>query len=1299
MAYHLVLAIASTKKSPLRAIISITQSPIINRITYHKHFGYGYCGSSLVRGDPRPAAGRANSSGPSMPAPPDSDDDLAVVVRECRAAGERDRPAQRGFLHTKIARRGKALASIARRPMLAPHVRQLIRVYNEDNARTREDVLDVFQTKLVRVRGSGKYKCWLPTACQRACWGQPARPRIARKPRKRLVRKTSARTTVDPYIASTRTWAYFLRGCPTHVGRVRQAMSELYIRIQLDRILVLPRAQRQYLEIALDETEMPMSGRVKNEITSVMVVHATVKRPRNPAGGDVVFDECKVVAPPITPRSTSADDLYACLLARLPTSLANIKALADETTVFFNTDSAKSCGKLGRYLETITPTLRCPCRMHQFCLVLVGGMVLAGVIGAIFCGALLLHRKRIQTLMRKRLRGFLEAHVRMQYDPPSPEDKAHKDAVLNFLLKYAFDCDALDSGCQPVSGRHPGHRRQPAPRERAVRRLSRNLSGTSLHGMKLCHYCPMGCHASPVAVIDEMEEDINVIFSSPPIIIAMNKWTKIMPPTAWFAALLSIGVLLAFLVGALEELYNQMDLTPSEDELLGYKSDRSFLREEAVRLRRFRGFVGSSIMRVKLVALSMSFQVSMAVCGAFFNTSANEPSRLARAPVTLDMIRPSRSPAVRAIRDACHALANERHRHWKLLVADDSEWTVESWTAASVPSWVQVGELYERLVEPVDQWPWRAGLLVDPELSMEAKRAVGQEILDVCSHTVPFMAAYRRNLRTLEDVLSEDNAQRTIELLTAAPLTNIVSEQSFARARGQQAAKHGLAPEMPALAAGLTLAKAGSQLHAAVSAQTFSAEVRPPPVPVSAWAHYVQLRRSGPPARTLAELGVSWGKLSAAERESYHPPRKAPRLEPEAKAISIWPHCGDAVYPIKETLLRDFPGAINNLASAWSRRVSGEPPRLSNELEAPCQENCEARWGRGRCREAMLVKDIAALDCQLRRMDRWTVVLRRPPARFDEMWRLLPLLWFGRDVAAGSAGSHDDGYGVWLMQLCGRLRRQVYHVQRGRKPMVGDVVRLLPCLENVRSKTKVMQDCVNIPGGVAYHVSHELVGLRDHRVLAVEPMRDLEAAHARAHARDLEARRMRRLANFAAGGARARPARPRGARAPGFRLPRDEGVDGEEDPLDVLDDAVEAEADDEDEEKSDDGGGGSDGVGGPWVGLEALVPEAEMAEVRAMLARADGPPETVRYDEETGDVFQLSDGGRIGKMWLTNVGRPAESLVIYCDRHKCRHMRRCGPGLPHHEALLDWYRAGLALRAGPEGKKDHMDLFPTVVAE
>ena len=124
----------------------------------------------------------------------------------------------------------------------------------------------------------------------------------------------------------------------------------------------MPRGQLTIVEVALDETEVKMCLDSRSEVTSMLVLHATATVVR----GDLV-QKLEIVIPPAGLASTSAATILEALRQRLPISLHALMKSADKFLLILNTDSAKSCLKLGAHLQTLVPTLPAACRLHQVC--------------------------------------------------------------------------------------------------------------------------------------------------------------------------------------------------------------------------------------------------------------------------------------------------------------------------------------------------------------------------------------------------------------------------------------------------------------------------------------------------------------------------------------------------------------------------------------------------------------------------------------------------------------------------------------------------------------------------------------------------------------------------------------------------------------------------------------------------------------------------------------------------------------------------------------------------------------------
>eukprot|EP00959_Pyramimonas_sp_CCMP1952_P302504 6329388-Pyramimonas_sp.AAC.1 len=114
-----------------------------------------------------------------------------------------------------------------------------------------------------------------------------------------------------------------------------------------------PPAEFHILEVALDETELPVNCEMPNATSHAMVVHARSYRALQ---GQVV-ERADWALPPAVVESTKASTLFGALEARLPITLEEFLQTARFTVLILNADSARSCLKLGRMSGPIVPTL------------------------------------------------------------------------------------------------------------------------------------------------------------------------------------------------------------------------------------------------------------------------------------------------------------------------------------------------------------------------------------------------------------------------------------------------------------------------------------------------------------------------------------------------------------------------------------------------------------------------------------------------------------------------------------------------------------------------------------------------------------------------------------------------------------------------------------------------------------------------------------------------------------------------------------------------------------------------------
>lgn len=538
---------------------------------------------------------------------------------------------------------------------------------------------------------------------------------------------------------------------------IRNACSERFWQLQLEALGARGRADVCIMELALDETEEPCKLDVRSETVHVMTAHARVFE-----RAGLETKDLDIIMPVSVIESTSAETLKAALFQRLPVSLSQMMQNADRFTLVLNTDSGPSCLRLGRHLASLVPTLSAPCRMHQGCLAMVAVFTLAGVMSALFCTSLLLRRRRVQTLMRKALHRHIREHLKIVYEPTPAADRDHVASVLELMERMlALRLKKNRDGSHNVTKRIS-----------ALRQLKRFLGGP-LSASSIVHYCPYGCHASQEEAADELERNLNLLFlDSPPPVPAWNKWAKVVPPLLWFACFMSLNMLLQGVIVALTTLNAPShDLEFDPDDLVGLDDQKTFLRQEQARFTRAKRFLTAEPTRDKLMSLALTLVPTLRILGKSF-----EASRRNSTASIFTFIAERQSPAMHVIRAFCERLRDEQSRAW-LPLRGGRAWTTELYLVACTPMWLELGQVFTRLVKPFRCWPWRLGLLVaDGELTDQQKQEVAQEFIDCCSHVCPFTAGCRRSVHTAADVLSNANLSYLRDLFLHVPVSNIMSE-------------------------------------------------------------------------------------------------------------------------------------------------------------------------------------------------------------------------------------------------------------------------------------------------------------------------------------------------------------------------------------------------------------------------------------------------------------------------------------------------------------------------------------------
>ena len=124
----------------------------------------------------------------------------------------------------------------------------------------------------------------------------------------------------------------------------------------------------------------------------------------------------------------------------------------------------------------------------------------------------------------------------------------------------------------------------------------------------------------------------------------------------WFAAFTSIHHIAASILGRIVARTDEEQLEFEEDDLTGEDTQRAFLRQEAVRLKKGQAAVAARHAPHKLMATAIAVKSSLNVLGEGFQASRWTAEV---ATSLLDFIHESRSPPMHTITFCCQVLQDE----------------------------------------------------------------------------------------------------------------------------------------------------------------------------------------------------------------------------------------------------------------------------------------------------------------------------------------------------------------------------------------------------------------------------------------------------------------------------------------------------------------------------------------------------------------------------------------------------------------------------------------------------------------
>jgi hypothetical protein len=293
-----------------------------------------------------------------------------------------------------------------------------------------------------------------------------------------------------------------------------------------------------------------------------------------------------------------------------------------------------------------------------------------------------------------------------------------------------------------------------------------------------------------------------------------------------------------------------------EDDLIGLDTQRAFLQQQLARIRKTQRFMAAASSSDKLMAsaLVLSF-VERRIMSKYFKASR----RFENNPGALLLVHRSRSPVSSVLSVLCGRLQSEGDMYW-LPIIGERPWSESLYISAATPVWTMIGQLFLRFEVALRRWPWRLGLLVGDELSRDEKEDLARELLASCEHIDPFTEKFRLGMTTTEEVLSHASLQFLDDVFQNIPVSNLISEMSFAASHVRRQTTHGNEASVSTVASNHVLTVSKTNLGLQSPMQSSFAQHKKP-VPKSAWQNFLKSKRS---QMDMSDAAVAWQGIQLA---------------------------------------------------------------------------------------------------------------------------------------------------------------------------------------------------------------------------------------------------------------------------------------------------------------------------------------------------------------------------------------------------------------------------------------------------
>ena len=509
--------------------------------------------------------------------------------------------------------------------------------------------------------------------------------------------------------------------------------------------------------------------------------------------GGAMLHAVDVIIPTTVVDDTTAESSLGVMHLRVAW-LFDAIAKGVPMVVVLNSDSAKANLRLARHFlalaQSSTSLMLLPsrCMMHMTAAAVSHCMQAHHLISPLFCATLQLHHGHIMRKLRSCVNQLIEDNlvVTSVWREEWEHSRISNRAMVDLLFSKHIDPDAADG--EPSSR----HKRLEAGK-RLVELLPQNWLTEGGH--QIVHFCPFGCCSSREDCVSKVQSTLDdFLLSCRPRVPALNRWTRMYQPTAWWAVACA-------LLQIVPMAWSRMKPPPQPDCLAFVAGDpahpgneNTYRAQQKIRWEKASAWIHAETTLPRLLTCVSLMLPALDIMSDIFGAGKKSIS-------VIQFSDWNTSPAAHAISHYSNLLEHLDEPFW-MPVRLGTSWSQGSLRRAFNVVMTMVGNIFLRTIIPFRAWPWYLARLTNDATPAAVKTRIASDFWKAksCCLDSGFSKKFRTTVASEADVMSASSLGFLRQAFENVPVNNVKVEAQFGRQRNASANMRGQAPDASTLA-------------------------------------------------------------------------------------------------------------------------------------------------------------------------------------------------------------------------------------------------------------------------------------------------------------------------------------------------------------------------------------------------------------------------------------------------------------------------------------------------------------------